>query len=73
MWGSYDREGAAPDLECDATDAMVSGLDLGDTRGASGRSVRWNLHRLLDEYARQHGRAALLRERIDAAGAAPVP
>jgi hypothetical protein len=31
----------------------------------NGRSVRWNLQKLVGEYARHNGHADLLRERID--------
>ena len=33
----------------------------------AGRSVRWNLQKLVGEYARHNGHADLLRERIDGA------
>jgi hypothetical protein len=45
-----------------ATDAM----DTGSTAG-NGYSLRWNLVKLLQEYARHNGHADLLRERIDGA------
>jgi hypothetical protein len=31
----------------------------------NGRSLRWNLHKLIGEYARHNGHADLIRERID--------
>jgi hypothetical protein len=37
-----------------------------DARAAgNGRSVRWNLNKLVGEYARHNGHADLIRERID--------
>ena len=33
--------------------------------GGNGYSVRWNLQKLVGEYARHNGHADLLRERID--------
>jgi hypothetical protein len=33
--------------------------------GGNGRTVRWNLQKLVGEYARHNGHADLLRERID--------
>jgi hypothetical protein len=56
-----------------STDGMVESLALDDDRGANGRTVRWNLHKLLDEYARNHGRADLVRSRIDARAGAVAP
>jgi hypothetical protein len=83
LWGPYDEDGPGRDFDCDAsqvvrslrawrdekagTDGMISGLDLGDAGGANGRSVRWNVHKLLDEYARSTGQADLVRARVDAA------
>jgi len=52
------------------TDAALAGfdgpasLDHASPHG-NGRSVRWNLVKLLQEYARHNGHADLLRERID--------
>jgi hypothetical protein len=81
VWGPYVEGGPEPDLDCDAsqvaasmrawrdekasTDGAVRGLDLDDSRGANGRSLRWNLQKLVGEYARHNGHADLLRERID--------
>jgi hypothetical protein len=31
----------------------------------NGRSVRWNVQKLVGEYARHNGHADLIRERID--------
>ena len=51
-----------------ASDAMLSEYSSLDTIGSgNGRSVRWNLQKLVGEYARHNGHADLLRERIDGA------
>ena len=51
-----------------ATDAAVAAIeDLGDTVGGNSYSARWNLQKLVGEYARHNGHADLLRERIDGA------
>ena len=47
-----------------STDGTIKDLDLEDTEGANGRSLRWNLQKLVSEYARHHGHADLIRERI---------
>jgi hypothetical protein len=39
--------------------------DLGSVGTGNGRSVRWNLQKLVGEYARHNGHADLLRGRID--------
>jgi hypothetical protein len=36
-------------------------------RPANRRSVRWNLVKVIQEYARHNGHADLIRERIDGA------
>ncbi len=47
-------------------DALIGAYDSLDQKGSgNGRSVRWNLMKLIDEYARHCGQADLLRERID--------
>jgi hypothetical protein len=52
--------------ECDATDRAVAGVGSLDSAGAGNkRSLRWNLHKLVGEYARHNGHADILRERID--------
>jgi hypothetical protein len=43
--------------------ATYPSLDAAGT--GNGRSVRWNLQKLVGEYARHNGHADLLRERID--------
>lgn len=49
-----------------ATDELVQTYQSLDAIGTgNGRSVRWNLHKLVGEYARHNGHADLLRERID--------
>ncbi len=81
VWGPYDDDGPERDIDCDATqvaasmrawrdekastDGVIRGLALDDAGGANGRTLRWNLHKLVGEYARHNGHADLLRERID--------
>jgi hypothetical protein len=81
VWGPYDEDGPEHDFDCDAsqvavslrawrdekasTDGAIRHLDLDDARGANGRSLRWNLQKLIGEYARHNGHADLIRERID--------
>ena len=83
VWGEYGEGGPEHDFDCDvsqvavslrawrdekaSTDGVVRGLDLDDSGGANGRSVRWNLQKLIGEYARHNGHADLIRERIDGA------
>jgi len=48
------------------TDATLANHPTLDGLGeGNGRSVRWNLAKLVGEYARHNGHADLLRERID--------
>ena len=77
VWGSYDEGGPDHDFECDAsqvavsmrawrderasTDGVIRGLSLDDAGGANGRSLRWNLQKLVGEYARHNGHADLIR------------
>ncbi len=81
VWGEYVDGGPDFDFDCVATDVeksmrawrdekastdgMIQGIDLADTEGANGRSLRWNLQKLVGEYARHNGHADLIRERID--------
>ena len=81
VWGEYVDGGPDYDFDCEAidveksmrawrdekasTDGTIRDIDLGDTDGASGRSLRWNLQKLVGEYARHNGHADLIRERID--------
>jgi len=52
--------------ECDATDrALVNVGSLDSTGSGNRRSVRWNLHKLVGEYARHNRHADIVRERID--------
>jgi hypothetical protein len=49
-----------------ATDDLITQHPTLDSIGAgSGMSVRWNLQKLIGEYARHNGHADLIRERID--------
>jgi hypothetical protein len=51
-----------------AADAAIAACDTTDTIGEGNRrSLRWNLQKLVGEYARHNGHADLLRERIDGA------
>lgn len=81
VWGEYADDGHDHDFDCDAaqverslhiwrderhsTDGMTRDLALDDAEGANGRTLRWNLHKLIGEYARHNGHADLIRERID--------
>lgn len=82
LWGPSTEEAPERGFECSAgdvassmrawrdeqasTDAVVRALPLDDAGGANGRSVRWNLLRLIGEYARHNGQAELLRARLGA-------
>lgn len=83
VWGEYTDDGpewdfdaiaaavpesmAAWEKEKAATDSRIRALgDLAEP-GANRRSARWNLSKLVGEYARHNGHADLLRERIDGA------
>jgi hypothetical protein len=49
-----------------AADALIGEYESLDLKGVgNGHSVRWNLQKLIGEYARHNGHADLLRERID--------
>ena len=81
VWGEYVEDGPEHDFDCDAsqvgrsmrawrdekasTDGVIRDLALDDALGSNGRTLRWNLHKLVGEYARHNGHADLLRERID--------
>ncbi len=83
VWGEYAEGGPDHDFDCDAaqvatsmrawrdekasTDGTIKELDLEDSGGANSRSLRWNLHKLVGEYARHNGHADLIREHIDGA------
>jgi hypothetical protein len=48
------------------SDAILAGIgDLGRPAPGGRRTVRWNLLKLIGEYARHNGHADILRERID--------
>jgi Protein of unknown function (DUF664) len=54
------------ELERQAADSLLRQHPSLDAIGTgNGRSVRWNLNKLVGEYARHNGHADLLRERID--------
>jgi Protein of unknown function (DUF664) len=47
-------------------DERIEQYEQPDSIGAgNGHSLRWNLHKLIGEYARHNGHADLIRERID--------
>jgi Protein of unknown function (DUF664) len=57
---------AAWERERRSTDERLAAQpDLGSIPGGNGYSVRWNLQKLVGEYARHNGHADILRERID--------
>jgi hypothetical protein len=50
----------------DATDRALTHAGSLDSIGSgNARSVRWNLHKLVGEYARHNGHADIVRERLD--------
>ena len=52
--------------EKDAANILIDQHDDLDAVGrGNGRTVRWNLLKLVGEYARHNGHADLIRERID--------
>jgi hypothetical protein len=54
--------------ECDNADGQLATVDSLDVPARGNRfSVRWNLIKIIQEYARHNGHADLLRERIDGA------
>lgn len=46
-------------------EALAMHRSLGERGEGNGYSVRWNLAKLIGEYARHNGHADLIRERID--------
>jgi hypothetical protein len=61
-----DESMAAWDTEKRAADERIRQHTELDSIGAgNGRSLRWNLNKLVGEYARHNGHADLVRERID--------
>jgi hypothetical protein len=81
VWGSYENDAEddidcdgtmvaesmrAWEAEMRKTDdALRSHPTLDEVCAGNGRSVRWNLAKLVGEYARHNGHADLIRERID--------
>ncbi|HUC33903.1 MAG TPA: DinB family protein [Ilumatobacteraceae bacterium] len=53
--------------ECAATDRALGGMALDDPGNGNRHSVRWNLVKLVQEYARHNGHADLIRQSIDGA------
>jgi hypothetical protein len=57
---------AAWEREKRTADTLIGQYESLDLKGTgNGYSVRWNLQKLIGEYARHNGHADLLRERID--------
>jgi hypothetical protein len=56
---AWEREKRVADRRIDEM------ADLASIGAGNGRSLRWNLHKLVGEYARHNGHADLVRERID--------
>jgi hypothetical protein len=56
---------AAWRAECRAADAHLAAMDLDEVGRGNGRTVRWNVMKLLQEYARHNGHADLIREALD--------
>ena len=81
VWGDYTDGGPEWDIDADAsmaeasmaawerekraTDERIRAHGGLDPVGGNGYSVRWNLQKLVGEYARHNGHADILRERID--------
>ena len=81
VWGEYTDGGPEWDFDAEAsmladsmaawarektaTDTRVRAHASLDSVGGNGRTVRWNLLKLIGEYARHNGHADLLRELID--------
>ncbi|HEY7224514.1 MAG TPA: DinB family protein [Micromonosporaceae bacterium] len=81
VWGSYDDDAepdfdcTVADVDASLrawreqmarTDEAIAAHPGLDERGeGNGRSVRWNLAKLVGEYARHNGHADIIRERID--------
>ncbi len=80
VWGAYednaeDIDCTPDDVDvsfstwCDErskTDAdLVGWPDLAAASSTNNRSIRWNLAKLVGEYARHNGHADIIRERID--------
>lgn len=81
VWGAYedgaeediDCDASMVRDSFDAWQAEMRGTDDAFARCSTldvvghgnGRSARWNLHKLIGEYARHNGHADIIRERID--------
>jgi hypothetical protein len=81
VWGDYTDGGPEWDIDADAsmaeesmaawarekqaTDERIRAHGGLDPVGGNGYSVRWNVQKLVGEYARHNGHADILRERID--------
>src|SRR4029077_17782439 len=66
VWGPYHDGGPEHDIHCDvsqgawsvpawgdeksSTDGVIRDLGLDDSGGANGRTLRWNLQKLIGEY-----------------------
>jgi hypothetical protein len=53
--------------ERERTDGLIEASDLDAPAVGNSRTVRWNIMKLLQEYARHNGHADILREAIDGA------
>jgi hypothetical protein len=51
--------------ECDATDRALASTGLDEAGRGNRRTARWNLVKLVQEYARHNGHADLIRQSID--------
>jgi hypothetical protein len=56
---------AAWDEDCRSSDELLKAMTLDAVAPGNGLTVRWNVMKLLAEYARHSGHADLLRESID--------
>ncbi|MGD8201086.1 DUF664 domain-containing protein [Ornithinimicrobium sp. W1679] len=81
VWGTYENDAeddidcdasmVAESLRlwqeemCKTDDALAAHPTLDQVSDGNGFSVRWNLAKLIGEYARHNGHADLIRERID--------
>jgi len=81
VWGSYEDDHehdfdctvadvagsfqAWRDEKSRTDDAIARHATLDEPGDGNGRSVRWNLAKLVGEYARHNGHADIIRERID--------
>ena len=60
-----DRSLEAWQEDCRSSDLLIRASNLDSTAPGNGLTVRWNILKLLGEYARHAGHADLLRESID--------